>query len=175
MFLIVAVLGLLVLCLLVGPGSNGATAATKSATKAPTTAAAPFSGKTGPAQVVASVTASAFPIANSLGATLGKPSCPPIEKPKVGLTLQCVIAFDKHPVGWLVSLRADGTLLARPTFPVVSKQAAEFVAGPGAVCALPSFAAVPEGANIDCTIDKKSIELVVGPNGSVSRAAIAST
>ena len=159
-----AVLGLTVLGLTVlGPGSASA------ASNTTTTMAARFTGKSGAGLVAAAVTAGALPVATSLGVPLGKPSCPPIEKPKVGLTLQCLIAFDKHPIGWLVTLRADGTLATRPTFPVISKRTAEEFVGTGSVCALTSVAAQPIGSTVTCTIHKSTVELLVGPNGALSR------
>ncbi len=131
--------------------------------------AAPFTGKSGAVLVAAAVTAGALPVATNLGVSLGKPSCPPVEKPKVGLTLQCLIAFDKHPVGWLVTLSADGTLVTRPTFPVISRRAAEEFVGTGSVCALTSAAAQPVGSTVTCTIGETTVELLVGPNGALSR------
>lgn len=133
------------------------------------TSGGPFTGKAGAAQVASAVTASALPFATQLGATLGKPSCPPVEKPKVGLTLQCVIAFGKNPVGWLVTLGEGSSLLARPTFPVVSKRVAELAAGGGAVCSLAPFAGLPVGATVSCTSGKQSIELVVQSDGTLRR------
>ena len=154
-----AVLGLTVL----GPGSASA------ASNTTTTVAARFTGKSGASLVAAAVTAGALPVATSLGVALGKPSCPPIETPKVGLTLQCLIAFDKHPIGWLVTLRADGTLATRPTFPVISKRATEEFVGPGSACALTSVAAQPIGSTVTCVVHKTTVELLVGPNGALSR------
>ena len=154
-----AFLGLTVL----GPGSASA------ASNTTTTVAARFTGKSGASLVAAAVTAGALPVATSLGVALGKPSCPPIEKPKVGLTLQCLITFDKHPIGWLVTLRADGTLATRPTFPVISKRATEEFVGPGSVCALTSVAAQPIGSTVTCVVHKTTVALLVGPNGALSR------
>ena len=149
-----------------GTGSPESASAASNTT---TTVAARFTGKSGAGLVAAAVTAGALPVAKSLGVALGKPSCPPVEKPKVGLTLQCIITFDKHPIGWLVTLRADGTLATRPTFPVISKRAAEEFVGPGSVCALTSVAAQPPGSTVTCIVRKTTVEFLVGPNGALSR------
>ena len=151
-------------------GAGTTSAATKPSTKTTsTTIASAYTGKSGAAQIVASVSAAATPLAASLGATLGKPSCPPVEKPKTGLTLQCIVAFDKSPVGWLVTLRANGTLFSRPTFPIVSQRAAEAAAGARAVCQAAAFVAAPVGSTISCAIDKTTVDVLVGPTGSLTR------
>ena len=137
--------------------------------KPTTTLAAPFTGKSGAAQVSAAVTASATPVASGLGATLGKPNCPLIEKPKVGLTLQCLVAFDKSLVGWLVTLTASGGLDARPTFPVVSKRRLESLAGSGATCDMAAFVGLPVGASVSCTVAKATTVFRMTPNGTAQQ------
>ena len=122
-----------------------------------------------PKAVVAAVIASASPVALRLGAKLGRPSCPPVEKARIGLTLQCTVAFDKSPVAWLVSLAAGGALIAAPTFPVVSRRQAELVAGPRSTCTMASFAGVPVGATVVCAVANTTIELAVLPDGTLRR------
>ncbi len=146
-----------------------ALAASSKSAKPSTTTAAPFTGKSGAAQVSAAVRASATPVATALAAKLGKPSCPPVEKPRVGLTLQCLVAFDKSLVGWLVTLTPTGGLDARPTFPVVSKRRLESLAGTGATCDMPAFVGLPVGATVSCRVGKTTIEFRMNTAGSVQR------
>lgn len=134
-----------------------------------TTVAPPFTGRSGAAQVRAAVTASAKPVATTLGARLGKPSCPPVEKPRVGLTLQCLVAFDKSLLGWLVTLTPSGALDARPTFPVVSKRIVESQAGSGATCDMAAFVGLPVGATVSCRAGKATIEFAMTAEGSLQR------
>ena len=117
----------------------------------------------------AAVTASATPVATTLGARLGKPSCPPVEKPRVGLTLQCLVAFDKSLVGWLITLTPSGALDARPTFPVVSRRRMESLAGSGATCDMPAFVGLPVGATISCRAGKATVDFAMTAEGSVQR------
>jgi hypothetical protein len=123
-----------------------------------------------PKAVAAAVTTSATPVAVRLGAKLGRPSCPPVEKPRVGLTLQCTVAFDTSPVAWLVTLRTGGILDAAPTFPVVSRRQAELAAGGGSACRLAAFVGVPVGATVNCTVAKAAVDLTVGADGSLRRS-----
>ncbi len=110
-----------------------------------------------------------MPVATALGAKLGKPSCPPVEKPRVGLTLQCLVAFDKSIVGWLVTLTQFGTLDAQPTFPIVSKRRLESLAGPGATCDVAPFVGLPVGATVSCRAGKADIEFRMTATGTVQR------
>ncbi len=110
-----------------------------------------------------------MPLATALGAKLGKPSCPPVEKPRVGLTLQCLVAFDKSVVGWLVTLTRFGTLDAQPTFPIVSKRRLESQAGPGATCDVAPFVGLPVGATVSCRAGKADIEFRMTAAGTVQR------
>ncbi len=144
-------------------------AASSKTAKPPTTTAQAYSGKSGAAQVSAAITASALPIASSLGAKLGKPNCPPVETPKVGLTLQCLVAFEKSIVGWLVTLTSAGGLDARPTFPIVSKRRLESLAGAGSVCDIPAFVGLPVGASVSCSTGKTATTFRMGANGAVQR------
>lgn len=122
-----------------------------------------------PKAVAAAVTASATPVATLLGAKLGRPSCPPVEKARVGLTLQCTVAFDKSPIAWLVTLRANSVLEAAPTFPVVSRRQAELVAGTGSTCQMAPFAGIPVGATVTCAARKATTTLTVAADGSLRR------
>ena len=151
------------------PPVMAASAKSSSSPKLSTTTAPPFSGKSGAAQVRAAVTASATPVATTLGARLGKPSCPPVEKPRVGLTLQCLVAFDKSLVGWLITLTPSGALDARPTFPVVSRRRMESLAGAGATCDMPAFVGLPVGATISCRAGKATVGFAMTATGSVQR------
>ena len=146
-----------------------ASAASSKSLRPPTTTAPPFTGRSGPTEVSAAVRASATPVATALAAKLGKPSCPPVEKPRVGLTLQCLVAFDKSLVGWLVTLTSTGGLDARPTFPIVSKRRLESLAGNGATCDMPAFVGLPVGATVSCRIGKTTIEFRMTTAGSVQR------
>jgi hypothetical protein len=148
--------------LLVAAAASGATAASSS------TKAASEAGPESKA-VVAAVTASATPVATLLGAKLGRPSCPPVEKARVGLTLQCTVAFDKSPIAWLVTLRANSVLEAAPTFPVVSRRQAELVAGTGSTCQMASFTGIPVGATVTCAAGKATTTLTVAADGSLRR------
>ncbi len=125
-----------------------------------------------PKAVAAAVIASATPVAARLGAKLGRPSCPPVEKARAGLTLQCTVAFDKNAVAWLVTLAAGGTLSAGPTFPVVSRRQAELAAGPGSSCAMAPFVGVPIGATVTCSVAKSTIELTVLADGALGRRSL---
>lgn len=143
-------------------------ASSKSPKPSPTTTA-PFTSRSGPAEVSAAVRASATPVATALGAKLGKPSCPPVEKPRVGLTLQCLVAFDKSVVGWLVTLTRFGTLDAQPTFPVVSKRRLESLAGSGATCDMAPFIGLPVGAIVSCSAGKADIAFRMTAAGTMQR------
>jgi hypothetical protein len=122
-----------------------------------------------PKAVAAAVTASASPVASRLGAKLGRPTCPPVEKPRVGLTLQCTVAFEKSPVAWLVTLKTGGVLEATPTFPVISKRQAELLAGTGSTCSMAPFVGVPIGATVTCTVAKATTTLRVAPDGTLTK------
>ena len=152
----------------VGKGSPASAASSKSS-RPSTTTAPPFTGRSGPADVSAAVRASATPVATAVAAKLGKPSCPPVEKPRVGLTLQCLVAFDKSLVGWLVTLTSTGDLDARPTYPIVSKRRLESLAGPSATCDMPAFVGLPVGATVSCRAGKTTIDFRMTPTGSVER------
>lgn len=117
----------------------------------------------------AAVRSNAMPIATALGARLGKPSCPPVEKPHVGLTLQCLVTFDKSVVAWLVTLTSTGDLDATPTFPIVSKRRLESLAGTKATCDMPAFVGLPVGATLSCRVGKTTIEFRMTDAGSVQR------
>ncbi len=149
--------------------SKSSTSSKRASSKSVTTTAPPFTGKSRPADVSAAVRASATPVAAALGAKLGKPSCPPVERPRVGLTLQCLVAFDKSVVGWLVTLTPAGSLDARPTFPIVGKRRLESLAGTGATCDMPAFVGLPAGATVSCRVGKTDIEFSMTTAGTVQR------
>ncbi len=155
--------------LMAGWAMTSASPTLGASSKSSTTTAPPFTGKSGAKQVSAAVTASATPVATTLGARLGKPSCPPVEKPKVGLTLQCLVAFDKSIVGWLVTLTPTGALDARPTFPIVSRRRLESLAGSGATCDMAAFVGLPVGATVSCRAGKATIEFRMTATGTLQR------
>ena len=171
---VVVVVTLMMVVVVVMAGSSvvkgsPASAASSKSSRPSTTTAPPFTGKSGAVQVSAAVRASATPVATALAAKLGNPSCPPVEKPRVGLTLQCLVAFDKSLVGWLVTLTPEGALDARPTFPIVGKRRLESLAGPSATCDMPAFVGLPVGATVSCRAGKATVEFRMTPAGSVQR------
>ena len=82
--------------------------------------------------------------------------------------MQCVVNFDNVPIGWLVVLGPNDTLIGQPTFPVVSKRQAELAAG-GGVCDIAPYAARPFGATIECRVTGNAITVRVQSDGSLRR------
>ena len=107
-----------------------------------------------PKAVVAAVRSAAFTPATRVAARVGAPSCPSAVKAEVGLTFQCLVPFDTTPVAFLVTIGLGGSLVIRPTFPVVGLASARLLAGGGGGACGPAkakFVVLPIGATLDCT------------------------
>jgi hypothetical protein len=118
-----------------------------------------------PAELADAVRVAALPIATSASAILGVPACPSGVKRSPTMAAQCLVAFDKTLVPFVVAVGSGGTLTASPVFVVVARVELEREiarANTDAVsCGKSPVVVVPSGSAADCRIGKRAVNAII--------------
>jgi hypothetical protein len=118
-----------------------------------------------PSELADAVRVAALPIATSASAILGAPACPSGVKRSPTMAAQCLVAFDKTLVPFVVAVGATGTLTASPVFVIVprlelEREIARTTTDP-VTCGKAPVVAVPSGSTAGCNIGKRAVDAVI--------------
>jgi hypothetical protein len=118
-----------------------------------------------PSELADAVRVAALPIATSASAILGVPACPSGVKRSPTMAAQCLVAFDKTLVPFVVAVGATGTLTASPVFVIVprlelEREIARTTTDP-VTCGKSPVVAVPSGSIAGCNIGKRAVNALI--------------